>query len=93
MKQVPITKYADADGVVRNHIFEDCEIVGPAALVAVGVDNDIIDCEQPFTPDSAGQLRFGSGPVVLLVECTLRRCRFALDVDATQLPPPGEIMP
>ena len=80
-----IAKDADGDGVVRNQIFEDCEIIGPVALVALGNDNEIVDCEYPFTPDQLAQMHFGSGPVVFLVGCTLRRCRFAIDVNATQL--------
>ena len=87
MKQVRITDYADADGTVRAHVFEDCEIVGPVALVAVGGDNRVIDCEYAGSPENLDQVRLGTGPVVFVVGCTLRRCRFALDVDATQLQP------
>ncbi len=82
-----IAELAGADGAVRDRTFEDCEIVGPVALVGVGVDNRIIDCEYPGTPDYLGQVPVGSGPVVFVIDCTLRRCRFAPDVDTTELQP------
>jgi hypothetical protein len=87
VKQLAIAKQADGSGVVRDRTFEDCEIIGPVALVPVGSDNRILDCEFPGTPERLAQVRFGTGPVVLLIGCTLRRCRFALDVNATQLTP------
>ena len=87
MQKVAIAECADGDGVVRGRSFEDCELIGPVALVLIGVDNQIVDCEFPFSPDSFGQLRFGKRSPVLLDGCTLRRCRFALDVDASALRP------
>ena len=44
MKKVRIADYANGDGALRDRTFEDCEIIGPVALVAVGGDNRIIDC-------------------------------------------------
>jgi len=87
VEQVRIVDDADMDGTLRDRTFEDCEIVGPVALVAVGGDNRVIDCEYPGTLENLAQLRLGTGPVVFLIGCTLRRCRFAVDVDATELQP------
>jgi hypothetical protein len=58
----------------------------PVTLVSVGSENRVLDCEYRGTVESLAQVRFGTGPVVFVVRCTLRRCRFALDADATQLP-------
>jgi hypothetical protein len=87
MASVAIKGEMDADGTVRDRIFEDCEIVGPATIVPVGTDNDVIDCDYPWAVENVYQLRGGPRPkdLVLVVGCTFRRCNFALDVDATQM--------
>jgi hypothetical protein len=87
VQQVAIAEYADGHGVVRDRTFEDCEIIGPVALVLIGSDNRIVDCPVPYTPDWLGQLRLGKRTPVLLAGCTLRRCTFALDVDASAIRP------
>ena len=89
VKRVRIADDADTDGTLRERTFEDCEVVGPVALVGVGADNQIIDCEYPGTVENLAQVRLGTGPVVFVIGCTLRRCRFALDVDTTELQPLG----
>ncbi len=85
MKQVAIAKLADTEGVVRGRTFEDCEIIGPVSLVLVGTENEIVDCAFHFSIDTAVNYHLGTGPVVFLANCTLRGCRFATDVDATEL--------
>jgi hypothetical protein len=85
MNQIAIADYADDDGVVRDRTFEDCEIIGPVALVPAGSANKILDCEFPYTPESLAQIRFGMRSPVVLIGCTLRQCRFALDVDTSAL--------
>jgi hypothetical protein len=85
---VRIAAFADGDGTVRDRTFEDCEIVGPVALVSVGSGNEVSECEYPGTPEYLGQTRAGpsADDILFVADCTFRRCRFALDVDATQLP-------
>ena len=85
MQRVRIAELADDEGVVRDRTIEDCEIVGPAVLVSLGTENRLEDCEFAHTLESLAQVHVGGGPVVLLAACTLTRCRFAMDVDTTQL--------
>ncbi len=85
MKHVAIAKLADTEGVVRDRTFEDCEIIGPVSLVLLGTENEIVDCGVQFSIDTASNYHLGTGPVVFLANCTLRRCRFATDIDATGL--------
>jgi hypothetical protein len=85
VRHLRIADYADADGTVRDRTFEDCEIIGPVSLIAVGADNQVVDCEYPGPLENVYQVRWGTGPAVLVVRCVFRRCRFALDVDASQL--------
>jgi hypothetical protein len=70
---------------VRDEFLEDCEIVGPAALIPVGERNRLLDCEFPIAPDSWVGVLSGRPLPILLVGCTLVRCRFALDVDMSKL--------
>jgi hypothetical protein len=89
MPKVKIGDCVDGEGVVRGRTFEDVQITGPAILVALGTDNRIVDCEIPYTPDQMAMVQFagsvGGGPVVMVAGCTFRNCRFALDVDVSQL--------
>jgi hypothetical protein len=89
MKRVRIKDHADADGTVRNHTFQDCEVIGPAALVAVGADNEIEECEYPWSVESLAQTRAGPSTkdILFVIGCTFRHCRFAIDVDVTRLQP------
>lgn len=87
MEKIAISDHTDDDGVVRDRSFEDCEIVGPVALVPIGTDNLIVDCAFSYSPDYFSQLRLGKRSPILLAGCTLRRCQFALDVDTTALKP------
>jgi hypothetical protein len=85
MTRVAIKDQMDADGTVRNRTFDDCEIIGPAAIVPVGTDNTVIDCDYPWSAEYYGQSRVapGSKDTVLVIGCTFRHCTFASDVDAT----------
>jgi hypothetical protein len=85
VKQVQIVDHVDMGGTLRERTFDDCEIVGPVALVGVGGANQIIDCEYPGSVENVAQVRLGTGPVVFVIGCTFRRCRFAPDVDTTEL--------
>lgn len=87
MRKVQIAKRADADGVIRDLALEDCEILGPAVLVAVGTDNEIAECEYPWSADSAAAAQGSTGRprVLLLIGCSLRRCKFRSDVDTSAL--------
>jgi hypothetical protein len=87
VKRVQIAEEADTGGTLRGRAFDDCEILGPVALVGVGGANRIIDCEYPGPVEQLAQVRLGTGPVVFVIDCTLHRCRFALDVDTTELQP------
>jgi hypothetical protein len=89
VKQVRIADRAGADGTLRDVTFTDCEIVGPVSLVAVGTGNQVVDCEYPGPVENCAQARWGTGPVVFVVDCDFRRCRFAIDVDASHLQPSG----
>jgi hypothetical protein len=62
VQKVRIADDAGADGTLRERTFEDCEIIGPVALVGVGGDNRIIDCEFPGTIESLAQVRLGVVP-------------------------------
>jgi hypothetical protein len=87
--KVRIADFADGDGTVCERTFEDCEIIGPVALVPVGTGNEVLECEYPGTPEYLAQARGGpsTDDIVFVADCTFRRGRFALDVDATHLHP------
>ncbi len=77
----------EADGTVRERVFEDCDIIGPASIVPIGTENSVIDCSFVWSNENFAQ--FHSRPVtkdiVLVLGCTFRRCRFADDVDVSRL--------
>jgi hypothetical protein len=87
VEKIAIANYADGEGVVRDRTFEGGEIVGPVALIPIGADNQVIDREYNYTPEYLAQLRLGKRVPVLLIGCTLRRCKFAVDVDTSELRP------
>jgi hypothetical protein len=83
MEEVRIADMADAEGIVSDHVFEDCNIVGPAVLIAVGDETEFLDCRFPAPPGAflwevpTGVRKYGA---VLLRRCIFRRCRFGITI-------------
>jgi hypothetical protein len=89
VQRVQISDEADGDGTIRDKSFEDCLILGPAALFPIGAGNEFTDCGFDWGQTSAvvSQHQFWGVQAqtdkyvpVFLVDCSFVRCEFDTSV-------------